>query len=43
MEIWAIIMFYLVAFIKGTPWDETFYNVVNFENLTYMKLYSLLI
>ena len=25
--------------IKGTPWDETF----NFENLIYMKLYSLLI
>ena len=28
---------------KGNPWDETFFNVVNFDNLIYMKLYSLLI
>ena len=30
---------FTLPFFKGTPWDEIF----NFENLIYMKLYSLLI
>ena len=28
---------------KAAPWDEIFSNFVNFENLVYLKLFSLLI
>ena len=31
-----------ISVLKGTPWDETL-NLSNFENLIFMKLYSLLI
>ena len=36
-------MWWVFAQVKGTPWDETFSILSILKNLTYVKLYSLLI